>query len=77
MCHPIHYEDLPIAVRQRIKGARREKVQRAQSEFPSQRLWQCSACSEVLTSWAAAERHCDEQGHRRIELVLDDSTRPR
>lgn len=80
MARPIHYEDLPLAVRQRIKGARREKVQRVQSEFPSQRLWQCTACGEVSKSWAAAEQHADDHGHRRVELVLarlDDNSEPR
>lgn len=30
--------------------------------------WRCSVCGEVLTPWAAAERHADEHGGARLEL---------
>lgn len=34
--------------------------------------WVCAECGEQFTFWARAERHSDEQGHHRINLVLVD-----
>ena len=74
----VQWDDLPIEVRHRIAGSRREQRIRAASELPGQRLWQCCACGEVSKSYAAAEKHADDVGHRRIELVLVrvDETQP-
>jgi hypothetical protein len=33
--------------------------------------WRCHACSEEFTAWAPAERHGNQRGHGRIELVLE------
>lgn len=67
----VNWEDLPASVRHRIQDHRTEERVRATSPMPGQSRWLCCGCGEVLTSWAAAERHADEQGHTRIELVLD------
>lgn len=66
----IRIEDLPKNVRDRIEQSRREKLVRETPTMPGQKLWQCCACGTVSRSWSAAERHCDEQGHPRVELVL-------
>lgn len=29
----------------------------------------CAACGEILRSWAACERHRDEYGHGRFEVL--------
>lgn len=48
--------------------------------MPSKLSWRCATCGEVLTSWAASERHVDRE-HRagRLDilglglLLADDS----
>jgi hypothetical protein len=32
--------------------------------------WRCRACGETFTAWARAERHADDAGHHRLEVVL-------
>lgn len=32
--------------------------------------WRCHTCPAVFTAWAAAQRHADQTGHRRIEVIL-------
>jgi hypothetical protein len=32
--------------------------------------WRCHQCGQQFTSWAAAERHADQTGHTRLEVVL-------
>lgn len=34
--------------------------------------WRCHSCGELLTAWAAAERHADQNRHHRIEVLLDE-----
>lgn len=67
----VRWEDLPLAVRNRIHDSRKAERAKAAPRIPGTRRWMCCACGEVLYSWESTERHCDEQGHHRVEL-LDD-----
>lgn len=66
----IRWEDLPASVRHRIQDHRDEERARAIPTVPGQKLWRCCSCGEILRSWAAAERHVDEQRHHRIECIV-------
>lgn len=43
----------------------------ARDEAPPGRgcRWRCAACGHVSKWWRAAERHADENGHHRIDVV--------
>jgi hypothetical protein len=32
--------------------------------------WRCCACQEEFASWTAAERHADDEGHHRVEVLV-------
>jgi transposase-like protein len=36
----------------------------------SRARWRCHACHQPFTAWAAAERHSDQTGHHRLEVLL-------
>lgn len=69
----IRWEDLPAAIRHRIHDSRQTERRKAEPSQPGQKRWQCVACGEIHKSWAAAERHADDEGHRRIELILEEN----
>jgi hypothetical protein len=68
--------DLPPEVRAQIAG--REKGRLAPrpprpAADTAERLkttWTCHNCRAHFTTWAAAQRHSNAPGHRRIELDL-------
>lgn len=64
---PVPASALPKHVRDRLPDAppgRRRAVARDGC------TWRCGACGLATSAYAAAERHADEPGHRRIECVL-------
>lgn len=76
MSRGVRLEDLPPAMREKAMAAldkpaptkKRGKGNRATGVATSG--W-CVACREHFTSTAAWERHSDETGHRRFELLAD------
>jgi hypothetical protein len=32
--------------------------------------WRCHSCQQPFTAWAAAERHSDQTGHHRLEVLV-------
>lgn len=33
--------------------------------------WRCHTCGETFTAYAAAQRHADTTGHRRLDAILE------
>jgi hypothetical protein len=84
MTAKVRIDELPAAVRRKIaaraRGTTATPDARAAQEAGTatdrprgsgRPRWRCHACGELPKSWAAAERHADEMGHTRIELVLE------
>lgn len=36
----------------------------------SRQVWRCHDCGERFTQWAPAQRHSNDSGHVRIDIVL-------
>jgi hypothetical protein len=83
----IEAKDLPAAVRARLAelnpahadalaGATAAKGARPNGRADTKGgRWTCHACGEPFTTWAAVERHRDELGHVRFDLVLAEVPR--
>jgi hypothetical protein len=77
----LRYDQLPAKVRAQVDSAlagrraavRPPAVARAgPARLPARGRWRCHICSEILTAWAAAERHADtEHGGARLECLLE------
>lgn len=50
------------------KGRPRKKSPLPKGERPT---WRCCTCGTILTTLVACERHSEQEGHRRIESVMD------
>lgn len=81
----VRFEDLPAEVRARLRaehaggsGQRQGKRTTGPANGPGaatpagpiQHDFRCTTCGHESRSYAAAERHADEQRHHRIEAVL-------
>lgn len=75
----MRFEDLPPAIQRQIRAGQGEKRSKvvtlphspAHPPMPKHRQsWRCVTCGEVFTAWAKAQRHANELGHVRIELIL-------
>ena len=66
---PVPLDDLPPNVRQAI--AERVGAAAPSAAAPTSRCtWRCFRCGQTFTKWAPAERHGNNAGHHRIEVVL-------
>jgi hypothetical protein len=67
----IRLEDLPPEVARKIAGrtghARKVRGSAPRRETPRSARFRCHDCHAANTTQAAAERHADRTGHRRIE----------
>ena len=53
------------------RTARAEAVRRRRrGDPPPKTTYRCTACAEVFTAWAKAQRHADTHGCARIEVAL-------
>jgi rubredoxin len=74
----IRATDLPIEVRRKLLGRaiRPAPASKARPRPEADDLaarWCCHNCGAVFTRWAAAQRHGNTPGHRRIILDLGDN----
>jgi hypothetical protein len=70
----IHCDDLdPLLARRVVAeavGGEEPAAFTASASAERAARWRCHACGEIAKSWAAAERHADENHHWNIEFVL-------
>ncbi len=74
------YDKLPAKLRAQVdeaigKPAKKPARGKGGGTVGGRGPWRCAACREISTTWAAAQRHADENapGHGRIECVLHEA----
>lgn len=69
----LRYEDLPEKLRAQIPDADGPAPRRrgkGGGTVRSGNTWRCHGCGATFTVWAKAERHGNDDGHHRIEIVF-------
>lgn len=68
----VRIEDLPPAMRAQVEDqlARRPARGRGSRGARGSFAGRCATCDAPFSAWAEAQRHADEEGHHRIDLVL-------
>lgn len=68
----MNYEDLPAALKRRVDAAEGRAPKKAAKGGGSRggggARWQCATCDEILTTWAAVDRH--DPKHGRVAFIL-------
>jgi uncharacterized C2H2 Zn-finger protein len=68
----VRIEYLPPEVAKRIvaRAGRQKRVRGSTRDDDRSERWRCHNCGAVFRAYAAAERHANQPGHRRIEFLL-------
>ena len=72
----VNAADLPAGVQAKLVGRGERRVLPPRPPRPASpdddlpARWRCHGCKAVFTAYAAAERHANTPGHRRIDFDL-------